>query len=839
MADTQRFSQIPVMSSRPSLLSSPSLGLVPPSRYPSVSGSPSLANPAASPTSSSGSTSFRTFKSLLGIGGGNKQAATNTSPSAYPRRRASSPQLKSMRRSEDEYVLSIDLPRPGDVKFQPSMSTSSSPVGRTNTSSTNQSPAHSPSSEGLALNADVASPFATPALASTELSTISTLHPSPHDTRRGSTSPSNDTSALNISSSKIKDEPSWLGDSIVLDDVPSDSSISRGRTPESPDDSFNLHTLDPDLAALLSPNRVRGSSTDPAVTAYSVSRPPTPPPKTPSSTTTSPGPGSTHEPRASNSLRRNLPTSLSAAPRHPATTSLPRITRSVSDRPTFGTGVLSGPPSPVTSLPSSRAMSSSPDRVASGSSISSRMRITRAPSIDSTPNRRPGSTGNGSTTGERRSAASRLMTPARASISGISSRPPASRLTPSASPSSRAPSSVGTAPSRLQFERERPTEYKVIEKPVTMMSPPPLPSQHHLGPRSVTDWLGPRTARAFAAAGLLDQDGQETSPSAAGSSSSWAQRSISRAAGYPEGLSTGEAILSPRTVFSAASTAPTSVSASSLVSAELQLMQEKHAIETSALLNALADSQRTTKMLREENGSLRERIQALEDKLADTQERIQQVLFPQTSAISQINTGRSVYSSLYASPPQTATPDHGLRSASHSRNSSLRPRGDRAPFTDVRTSFDSVRAAQSRSRSPLDPRDALPPPSRRRASGSSSSQFASLPSNMSMLMRDEDPPDSFRDISPSGSPTMVYAHLGKGSSPGAHGKPQSRGGYSDVANRSMSSAGNVSPTTASFSITTGSPVSLNLRPEHEMHLGDMPPLDLDGEDFSFEHGVLR
>jgi hypothetical protein len=44
----------------------------------------------------------------------------------------------------------------------------------------------------------------------------------------------------------------------------------------------------------------------------------------------------------------------------------------------------------------------------------------------------------------------------------------------------------------------------------------------------------------------------------------------------------------------------------------------------------------------------------------------------------------------------------------------------------------------------------------------------------------------------------------------------------------MSSAGNVSPTTANFSMTemTGSPGSLCLRPENEMHLGDTVTLDL-------------
>lgn len=40
------------------------------------------------------------------------------------------------------------------------------------------------------------------------------------------------------------------------------------------------------------------------------------------------------------------------------------------------------------------------------------------------------------------------------------------------------------------------------------------------------------------------------------------------------------------------------------------------------------------------------------------------------------------------------------------------------------------------------------------------------------------------------------------------------------------SVASISPTTANFSMVTGSPGSLFLRPEHEVHLGDMENLDL-------------
>ena len=174
MADTHRASQIPVMTPRashtsiPSAVPSPHLGLVPPSRYPSVSGSPTVSTASSSPSSptSGGSTPFRSFRNFLSFGvGSSSKHATSASVSAVPKnhfstlgpirrsvnveRRASSPQLKS-RRSEDDYVLSIDLPRPGDEKMKTSnfrllKSSDPSPTTRSPGSHTTQSPrSHSP-----------------------------------------------------------------------------------------------------------------------------------------------------------------------------------------------------------------------------------------------------------------------------------------------------------------------------------------------------------------------------------------------------------------------------------------------------------------------------------------------------------------------------------------------------------------------------------------------------------------------------------------------------------------------------------------------------------------------
>jgi hypothetical protein len=67
--------------------------------------------------------------------------------------------------------------------------------------------------------------------------------------------------------------------------------------------------------------------------------------------------------------------------------------------------------------------------------------------------------------------------------------------------------------------------------------------------------------------------------------------------------------------------APTSVGSASLFGffgwekerekEEVQELKDKHLTETGALLGVLSDSQRTTKMLREENVELRERINRL------------------------------------------------------------------------------------------------------------------------------------------------------------------------------------------------------------------------------------
>lgn len=99
-------SQIPVMAPRPSQsslptsLSSPHLGLVPPTRHLAVSASPthSPTTSGSNPSSSPGSTPFRSFRNFLSFGPGKSQAS-NASSSGATSAGPSRPSLGALRRS--------------------------------------------------------------------------------------------------------------------------------------------------------------------------------------------------------------------------------------------------------------------------------------------------------------------------------------------------------------------------------------------------------------------------------------------------------------------------------------------------------------------------------------------------------------------------------------------------------------------------------------------------------------------------------------------------------------------------------------------------------------------
>jgi hypothetical protein len=229
-------------------------------------------------------------------------------------------------------------------------------------------------------------------------------------------------------------------------------------------------------------------------------------------------------------------------------------------------------------------------------------------------------------------------------------------------------------------------------------------------------------------------------------------------------------------------------------------MKEKHEVETEALLSALSDSQRTTKMLRDENGELRERIQVLEEELQAAHRQIQRFQS--------------------APPPTLVHPVPRWSYDSRSRSGSA----DRHFQPHMPANYSPVRppVTEDERHHPASAASVTPPletTSRKRFSATSS-VFLVPPSNMTLLMHEDGVvADSSGAISPqSTSPSLPMTGL-----------PKRGPNVQHAHNRSMSSGeDNISPMTANFSVTemTGSPGSLYLRPEHEVHLGDMASLDL-------------
>ena len=349
------------------------------------------------------------------------------------------------------------------------------------------------------------------------------------------------------------------------------------------------------------------------------------------------------------------------------------------------------------------------------------------------------------------------------------------------------------------------------------------------------EWLGPRTAKAFAAAGLLDHDPNNSPGSRFGSvrslgdrdqralapsriamseagsvASSWRSGNVSRAMTHSEATAHDSASTStgaPRTTRSAESTAPTSISQSRPQSrtpspqhkhyqVAIQAMQEKHATETGTLLAALADAQHNAQSLRAENAKLVKHIGDLEADLVDARAQLRAHQFASTTPVTAMS---PQLSSSHLQPPplaravfgnwmeRQASPDpaaktsrrrpaptilpghahghgHGHHAQGGSRVVDLKRLED---ADDENATYQGGRVAASR-----------------RASGTES-VFAVPPPNMSMLLQEL----------PTGSRRSV---------------------------------GSVSMTTAASVPTDapGSPRSLFLRPEHEMHLGDLGSLDM-------------
>ncbi|KAJ7042535.1 hypothetical protein C8F04DRAFT_1251963 [Mycena alexandri] len=689
-----------------------------------------------------------------------------------------------------------------------------------------------------------------------------------------------ETSALDLSTSHLD---SQVMDAMKAQETAAAKAWLAVEEPSGPDTeniSFNLGALDPDLAALLSPNRMAPSDSNNTIRAKS-------------SLDLSDSPASSSgglRPLRQSSRPRLRPVQRPSTPPGDVVGRSPSVSPSTTTTSRAHT-VRRAPPSPLsTSHPPSPVLSATiPPSPLSLSPV-----ISSTPAVRRTQHSSSGSTST-SQTSSRRPLLGRMLQSDSWEKTASSSRSPPTRPSldghrPSSASASRA--SLDTARHRPSLDqrpsldtnrhanlsntvRERSSDNASswLRRPrKRSMSVDDRTSPERHGSSSYgessrpgssmsnrPEWLGPRTAKAFKAAGLLgspdsgDGANDSLSPSTAGRgkfgfgsarSSATVGRSDARSAGVvsprPPSSAGGSArrrgsgsgsyfgsagsqimesptlTMSSRDTPRSASTAPTSVSGtSSWDREEIRELKDKHAVETGALLSALSDSQRTSKVLREENSELRERLarfeaesertttfqrenQALREFVTELREEAGQLKLQLRLAAPVASTSR------YLAPVTTQAFRLAPRPGESPRS------GDESISED---SYNPATAAPVFSSTPASSKNL------RKRLSSSSSIFHAPPSNMSLLLQEDGANSSdFDDRSAvSGSilasPTMVLPRI-DASSNRAH-----------RANKSITSVGSMATTSPNASML-GSPRSLLLKPEHEMHLGDMDSLDL-------------
>ncbi|KAJ3508625.1 hypothetical protein NLJ89_g5654 [Agrocybe chaxingu] len=357
---------------------------------------------------------------------------------------------------------------------------------------------------------------------------------------------------------------------------------------------------------------------------------------------------------------------------------------------------------------------------------------------------------------------------------------------------------------------------------------------------------------------------------------------------------------------SSTSTAPTSVSESfgylgrdrmerERERDEIRELKEKHATEMAALLGALSDSQRTARVLREENIELRERLDRFAGVVQQNSE-LRQACGEMQQECSDLRRQcvelrrELVGARSFKSPSGLAPSWSGSSSNSGFRtplprpgNSSplandVTPRYDEEEYNDTMIIHDDLddrsqdtprrltdRQDHEHDAGPLDathPSSSSTPSLKRRLSGASS-VFPIPPANMTMLLDDDAasqlgdsnrssadhsqypfsvsplsyPSSSTKSIPTSNANAKSHVRSLSRSPPAKYQSFATSGGHK--ANKSIASAVSISPTTANFSMVTGSPGSLSLRPEHELLLGDMESLDLGVRGLDLEADLVR
>ena len=291
-------------------------------------------------------------------------------------------------------------------------------------------------------------------------------------------------------------------------------------------------------------------------------------------------------------------------------------------------------------------------------------------------------------------------------------------------------------------------------------------------------------------------------------------------------------------------------------------MKEKHGTEMGALLGALSDSQRTVRVLREENSDLRDRLERFTAAIQTNQElrRVCEGLQSECGSLRKENTDLRKELVGLKGLPRGGGNSSGVRTpvpkTAHNSTSGS-PLGRSFTRVALKQEYDNTfidhgsevenHIAEHGTSSPEISVLASPSSKKRRLSNSSSI-FPIPASNMTLLLHEDvtstlgsiascsrssignehsqygfsfSPPPSIRAAAASSatSSQRIKTHVRSIS----HSPPVS---YHDFIgnippNSSVVSIGSISP-----SMITGSPGSLFLRPEHEILLGDMESLDL-------------
>ncbi|KAJ6604352.1 hypothetical protein DFH09DRAFT_1122389 [Mycena vulgaris] len=683
---------------------------------------------------------------------------------------------------------------------------------------------------------------------------------SPTTPSHPSLQPAEETSALDLSTTHLTSQvmDAMMAQANVaanpwLDNGDQPSYIAPGS--DNGDVSFNLSALDPDLAALLSPNRMVSSDTNNTIRAAKSSadlndspRPSTPGspsglrpqhqssrphlrpiqrPSTPPSDLGSRRSASISSSAGqSQTLRRAPPSPLSAS--HPPS---PGLSAAIPPSPLS----LSHSPPATSSTPAVRRTQYSPPAVTSTPQVASRRpilgRMLRPDSWESTPSSssrsppsrpsldsavyRPSSSASGSRTSLDRHRPS-LDTNRHANLNGTNTNTVRER--PSENPtawniklrrSRKRSMSVDEhrdSPSGYSspYSESRPGSSLAFKAAGLLGSPESADGNDSLSPPTAGRKFGFGSSRTASTVGRSDSRMGMTSPGPGAS----ARRRGSGSGSY-FGSAGSQLMESPTLTMSSrdtprsASTAPTSVSGASWGRdgdrEEMRELKDKHTVETGALLSALSDSQRTSKVLREENSELRERLARLE---ADSErtvalERENQALREFVSELReeagqlklQLRLAAPVASSSRYLAPATT---QAFRLAPRGRESPGRGEEPEDLYNAVAPAFAST-PASSRYQG--------------RRLSTSSSIFPAPPSNMSMLLHEDGANSSdYDDRSASllASPTMVLPRF----------DPSPSRANQHQANKSITSVGSMGTTSPNASML-GSPRSLLLRPEHE------------------------